>query len=65
MEEAGASGRNETPRGVHCAVSSSRVRQAVARERGGDEVGGRRFERKAGRLRRVAGAVCVRDVDLM
>ena len=65
MEEAGASGRNETPRGVHCAVSSSRVRQAVARERGGDEMGGRRFERKAGWLRRIASAACAWDVALM
>lgn len=65
MEEAGASGRNETPRGVHRTVSCSRVRQAVARERGGDEMGGRRYEGKAGWLRRIAGAACVWDVDLM
>ena len=65
MEEAGASGRHETPRGVHGAVSASRVRQAVARERGGDEVGGRRFERKARLMRRIAGAACVWDVDLV
>ena len=65
MEEAGTSGRRETPRGVHCAVSSSRVRQAVARERGGDEMGGRRFEGKAGRLRRIAGVAYVWEIDLM